>query len=78
MVLEAIQVLVSFATHFTAIWLFLLHANSAWVWYRRGWIDNRKASVWVLFELLILVTVLDEGQHFAIWSLKFEGLLTCL
>ena len=57
-VLEAVEVLVPLATNLAAIWLLLLHTNSARVWYGCSRVDYGKGTIGVLLQLLILVTVL--------------------
>jgi hypothetical protein len=57
-VLETVEVLVAFAAYFTAIWLLLLHADSAGVGYGCEGVDDGESAVVVLLELLVLVTML--------------------
>ena len=57
-VLEAVEVLVSFTAHLASIGLLLLHSHSAGVWYRCERVDDGESAVLILLELLILVTVL--------------------
>jgi len=57
-VLETVEVLVSFATDLTPIWLLFLHADGSGVWNGCGWVDDGKGAVGILLELLILVAML--------------------
>jgi len=57
-VLETVEVLVSLAANLTAVWLLFLHADSSRVGNGCERVDNRKGTVVVLLELLVLVTVL--------------------
>jgi hypothetical protein len=58
-VFEAVEILVSLTTCVAPIGLLLLHANRARVRYRSQRVNNGKGSVLVLFELLVLVTMLE-------------------
>ena len=58
MILEPVEILVAFATEVTAVWLFLLHTDSAGVRDRSRGIDNRKRAVRILLELLVLMSML--------------------
>jgi len=58
MILQTVKVLVALATDFAAIGLLLLHADSARVWNGRQRVDDRKATVVILLELLVLMAVL--------------------
>ena len=60
-VFETIQVLVAFTTYFAAIWLLLFHADGSGVGYRGQRINNGECSILVLFQLLILMTVLHTS-----------------
>lgn len=59
MILEAVQVLVSFAAHLAAEGLLFLHADRARVWDRRFGIDDGEGPVCVFVKLLVCVTVLE-------------------
>lgn len=48
MVLEAVEVLVSLATHLASVGLLLLHADSAGIGYRGERVDDGESSVLVL------------------------------
>ena len=61
-IFEAVQVLVSFAAHLAAEWLFFLHADCARIGDRRFGIDDGKRAVCVLMKLLVCVTVLGMNQ----------------
>lgn len=57
-VFQPVQVLVAFSANFAPVGLLLLHANGSGVWDRSQRIDNGESTVFILFELLILVAVL--------------------
>lgn len=57
-ILETVQVFVSFPTNFAAIWLFFLHADSAGVRNLGQRIHDGKAAVTIIFELLRRMAVL--------------------
>lgn len=59
-VLQAVQILVTFPAVFASVGLLLLHAHSAWVGGRCFWVENRESSISVVMELLISVSVLKE------------------
>lgn len=51
-ILETVEVLVSLATYFTAVWLLLFHANGAGIRNGRDRVYNRERAIAVLFQLL--------------------------
>jgi hypothetical protein len=57
-VFQTVQVLVALAAHFAAIRLLLLHADGSGIRDRSQRVDNRESAVFVLLQLLVLVTVL--------------------
>lgn len=58
-ILEAVQVLVSFSAHLAAEGLLLLHADSAGVGHRCFGIDDGEGPVCVFVKLLVCMTVLQ-------------------
>lgn len=57
-VFETVEVLVALAAHLTAIGFLFLHADGSRIWDRGCRINNGIGAVWVLLELLVLVTML--------------------
>ena len=60
-VLETVQVLVAFTTDLTAVGLLLLHADGTRVGDGCGGIYNGESAVGILLELLVLMTMLEQG-----------------
>ena len=60
-VLETVQVLVSLAADLAAVGLLFLHADCAGVRDRSRRVDDREGAVRILLELLVLMTMLEQG-----------------
>jgi len=58
-VLESVEVLVALAANFATIRLLLFHSNRAWIGNGCGWVNDGERAVRVLFQLLVLVAVLE-------------------
>ena len=60
MVFEAVEILVALAAHLASVGLLFLHSDCARIWNRSQWVYYRKRPVLILFELLILMTMLER------------------
>jgi hypothetical protein len=58
-VFETVEILVALAAHLTSVGFLFLHSDCARVWDRRQRVYYRKRPVFVLFQLLILMTMLE-------------------
>lgn len=58
MVLEAVEILIAFATILAAIRLFFLHAKGSWVRCRSFGVNDGEGTIGVIVESLIGVSML--------------------
>ena len=59
MILQAVEILVSFSADIAAIGFLLFHADGAWVGDGGDGVDDGEGAVFVFLEFLVLVAVLE-------------------